>query len=255
MPKKKPHSEKDSSIDIGRVMVVSLFLILLTFFILLNSIAVIDEKRVRAALGSLVGAFGGLPGGLSALDTGSNLMPPSAPMIEKDLEVQELISQMEASLARKITVHNIKHGEIITIDAKALFLKHSLRINPLLIPFLKKLSRSINQKEYPLEIAGHTDNRPGSEKGYASNWELSALMAVQLLKFFESQGAVRSGRLAAYGYGSRQPIAPNDSHASRAQNRRVDVILRYKAPAYIKRLYQKKSSGFFTYKRFDFKLY
>lgn len=255
MPKKKSHSEKDSRIDVARVMTVSLFLILLTFFILLNSIAIIDENRVRAALGSLVGAFGGLPGGLSALDTGKNLMPPSPPMIEKEMEISELISQMELSLARKITVHNMKHSEIITLDAKALFVKNSLRINPLLIPFLKKLSHSINQKEYPLEIAGHTDIRPGSEKGYASNWELSTLMAVQLLKFFESQGAVRSGRLAAYGYGSQQPIAPNDSHASRAQNRRVEVILRYKAPAYIKRLYQKKSSGFFTYKRFDFKLY
>ncbi len=219
------------------------------------SIAVMDEKRTRAAIGSLVGAFGGLPGGLSALDTGTGLMPPSPPMIEKEIDVSDLISQMELSMARQITVRNMKHREIITIDAKALFLKNSLRINPLLIPFLKKLSHSINQKEYPLEIAGHTDNRPGSEKGYASNWELSTLMALQLLKFFESQGAVRSGRLAAYGYGSHQPIAPNDSHASRAQNRRVDIILNYKAPAYIKRLYQKKSSGFFTYKRFDFKLY
>ena len=80
-------------------------------------------------------------------------------------------------------------------------------------------------------------------------------MAVQLLKFFESQGAIRSGRLAAYGFGSHQPIAPNDSLASRAQNRRVDVILNYRAPAYIKRLYQKKSSGFLTFKRFDFKLH
>ncbi len=254
MPKKKPHSEKDTAIDVGRVMTVSLFLILLTFFILLNSIATIDEKRMRAAIGSLIGAFGGLPGGLSALATGASMMPPSPPMIEKEIIISELISQMEASLARQITVHKMKHSEIITIDAKALFLKNSLRINPLLIPFLKKLSHAINQKEYPLEIAGHTDSRPGSEKGYASNWELSTLMAVQLLKFFESQGAVRSGRLAAYGYGSHQPIAPNDSHASRAQNRRIDIILNYKAPAYIKRLYQKKSSGFFTYKRFDFKL-
>ncbi len=255
MPKTKPHIKKSSAMNVGRVMTVSLFLILLTFFILLNSIAIIDEKRMRAAIGSLVGAFGGLPGGLSALDTGSNLMPPSPPMIEKELEVADLIEQMDASLARQITIHNVRNRAIITIDAEALFLKNSLRINPLLIPFLKKLSHSINQKKYPLEIAGHTDNQPGSEKGYASNWELSTLMAVQLLKFFESQGAVRSGRLAAYGYGSQQPIAPNDSHASRAQNRRVDIILNYKAPAYIKRLYQKRSSGFFSYKRFDFKLY
>jgi chemotaxis protein MotB len=81
MDKKKKNIDDDGA-DIGMVMTVSLFLILLTFFILLNSIAVIDEHRSRMAIGSLIGAFGGLPGGLSPLETGKSIMPPSAPMIK-----------------------------------------------------------------------------------------------------------------------------------------------------------------------------
>ncbi|MBW2681247.1 MAG: flagellar motor protein MotB, partial [Deltaproteobacteria bacterium] len=65
MDKNKKKKIDDDGADIGMVMTVSLFLILLTFFILLNSIAVIDEHRSRMAIGSLIGAFGGLPGGLS----------------------------------------------------------------------------------------------------------------------------------------------------------------------------------------------
>jgi len=81
MNKKKKKKIDDDGADIGMVMTVSLFLILLTFFILLNSIAVIDEHRSRVAIGSLIGAFGGLPGGLSPLKTGNDIIPPSAPFL------------------------------------------------------------------------------------------------------------------------------------------------------------------------------
>jgi chemotaxis protein MotB len=51
-------------------MTVALFLILLTFFVLLCSIAVIDEEKTRVAIGSLIGSFGSLPKGLSPLEHG-----------------------------------------------------------------------------------------------------------------------------------------------------------------------------------------
>ena len=45
-------------------MTVSLFIILLAFFILLNTLAVPDEARQRLALGSLMRNFGVLSGGV-----------------------------------------------------------------------------------------------------------------------------------------------------------------------------------------------
>ena len=84
MTRKKRNFDDDSRINVGLVLTVSLFLILLTFFILLNSIAVLDDRRVRLGLGSLLGAFGSLPGGLSALDTGESIIPASAPMVADD---------------------------------------------------------------------------------------------------------------------------------------------------------------------------
>ena len=44
------------------MMFVTLSLILLAFFILLNSLAVLDAKKKRMALGSLLGSFGIMPG-------------------------------------------------------------------------------------------------------------------------------------------------------------------------------------------------
>lgn len=63
MKQKKGQSQGGSGQAGIRVLTVALFIILLAFFIVLNSIAVIDESRTLAALGSLIGSFGILPGG------------------------------------------------------------------------------------------------------------------------------------------------------------------------------------------------
>ena len=50
MAKRKREGEGDSGVNVGLIMTISLFLILLTFFILLNSIAEVDERRTRIAI-------------------------------------------------------------------------------------------------------------------------------------------------------------------------------------------------------------
>jgi hypothetical protein len=47
----------------------------------------------------------------------------------------------------------------------------------------------------------------------------------------------------------------NDTQKSRAHNRRVEIVLHFNAPPYIKRIYQKASKGIFVYKKFDFKVF
>lgn len=258
MASKKRKTDDESVANIGITMTVSLFLILLTFFILLNSIAVMDESRTRLALGSLMGAFGGLPGGLSPLATGTDIMPPSAPMIQQELTVEQLMALMQKPapvVADEIRVHKIEEGALVSINAKDLFTKDGAGINPILRPFLSKLGSLIKKGDFPVEIIGHTDAGVSQEKGYMSKWELSALSALRVLKYFVTESKVASRRLTASGQSSHHPIASNDTVHSRAANRRVEIILRYKAPDYVKRIFKKKSSGYFTYKKFDFKIF
>jgi hypothetical protein len=84
---------------------------------------------------------------------------------------------------------------------------------------------------------------------------MSAIMALKVVKYFVSQCGVTPDRLTAYGCGSNRPITSNESIESRAANRRVEIDLKYKAPAYIKRIFIKNPAGFFTYKKFDFKIF
>ncbi|MGA7144671.1 MAG: OmpA family protein [Desulfobacterales bacterium] len=256
--RKKSNGDVESGTDIGIVMTVSLFLILLTFFILLNSIAVIDEHRSRVAIGSLIGAFGGLPGGLSPMDSGKSVLPPSAPMIDEDLTIEQLMSYVQRD------VHGIP-GEIkivadgdekkIIINESALYNEKEHKLKPSIRAFLYKVSRIIRQGDFPVEIAGFTDNVEDVRNGYRSNWELSTIMALKVLKYFVSDCGVLPGRLTAYGNGSNHPIVSNDTRKSRARNKRVEICLKYNPPAYIKRIFEKKPHGFFTYKKFDFKIF
>ncbi len=258
MASKKRKIDDESKTNIGVTMMVSLFLILLTFFILLNSIAVMDDIRMRKAFGSLMGAFGGLPGGLSPLATGDDIMPPSAPLSEEDLTLAQLMALMNKPVpvvAGEIMVHEIEKGESVSINAKDLFTKDGAGINPILRPFLSKLGRIIRKGDFPVEIIGHTAAGVSQEKGYTANWELSALSALRVLKYFVSESKVAPRRITASGQSSHHPIASNETVRSRAANRRVEIILRYKAPDYVKRILKKKSSGYFTFKKFDFKIF
>lgn len=258
MGKRKKKSDDDSEANIGMVMTVSLFLILLTFFILLNSIAVFDENRTRVAIGSLIGAFGGLPGGLSPMESGKSVLPPSAPMIEEELTIEQLMSYVKRDLkelAGNIKLETVGDQKRIVINEAGLFMGNGFEIKPSIQPLLDKLGEVINKGSFPVEIAGYTDNVEHTEKGYKSNWEMSAIMALKVLKYFVSQCGVLPNRLTAYGCESNHPIASNESVQSRAQNRRVEIDLKYKAPEYIKRIFKKKPAGFFTYKKFDFEIF
>ena len=134
-------------------------------------------------------------------------------------------------------------------------MKDGYTIKPAIRPLLDRLGQIINKGSFPVEIAGYTDNVIHPEKMHKSNWELSSIMALKVLKYLVTQCGVLPNRLTAYGCGSNHPVASNESIQSRAQNRRVEIDLKYKAPAYIKRIFRKNPAGFFTYKKFDFKIF
>lgn len=258
MGKRNKKNDDDSGVDIGMVMTVSLFLILLTFFILLNSIAVIDDNRTRLAIGSLIGAFGGLPGGLSPMESGKSALPPTAPMIEEELTLEQLMSYVKRDLkglGGDIKLERIGDQNKIIINEAGLFMGNEFKIKPSIQPLLDKLGQVIRKGSFPVEIAGYTDNTIHPEKGYKSNWKMSTIMALKVLKYFVSQCGILPNRLTAYGCGSNHPITSNESIQSRAQNRRVEIDLKYKAPAHIQRIFKKKPAGFFTYKKFDFNIF
>jgi outer membrane protein OmpA-like peptidoglycan-associated protein len=77
----------------------------------------------------------------------------------------------------------------------------------------------VDNPEVRLEIAGHTDSRSPAEY----NLWLSEERAKAVRDYLIERG-VAADRLVAKGYGLSRPIAPNDSPAGRARNRRVELM-------------------------------
>ncbi len=71
-----------------------------------------------------------------------------------------------------------------------------------------------------ISVVGHTDNS-GND---AINVPLSNNRAKAVADYLVSQGVV-GDRVTSKGVGSAEPIAPNDTPAGKAQNRRVDITV------------------------------
>ncbi|MDA8117257.1 MAG: OmpA family protein [Actinomycetota bacterium] len=76
-----------------------------------------------------------------------------------------------------------------------------------------------------ISIEGYTDNQPIVGGPYSSNFELSAMRAVDVLLRLEKVDGISANRLSATGYGETHPVVPNTTPANMAENRRVDIVI------------------------------
>jgi chemotaxis protein MotB len=78
-----------------------------------------------------------------------------------------------------------------------------------------------------IRIEGHTDSDPikRTRSLYASNWELSAMRAANVLHFLVGTCGLDSKRLHIAGFGEYSPIASNNTKEGKKQNRRVEIVV------------------------------
>jgi outer membrane protein OmpA-like peptidoglycan-associated protein len=89
---------------------------------------------------------------------------------------------------------------------------------------LEKLLRDLVITNTMVEIHGHTD----SVGNPTSNMALSESRAFAVKQWLERQSSVNfpQGRIRVFSHGQTNPIASNATPQGRAQNRRVDIILK-----------------------------
>ena len=93
----------------------------------------------------------------------------------------------------------------------------------------KKVMQAVGEalNSYPdkqVWVQGHTDDVPISRDTraeFASNWELSAARALNVVHFLQQQVGVDPRRLAAVAFGQYRPV----SVKSKAKNRRIEIVL------------------------------
>jgi chemotaxis protein MotB len=210
------------------VLFTSLSIILLAFFILLNSMAVIDQNRKRLALGSLIGSFKILPGG-KRFTKGEKLLMPSAPLLPEAglnaLEDLDAFANTQA-LTNQVSWYLRDYGVVVSLADSILFPWGSSEVSTEAKAVLERVAKVIRQFPKHVEVEGHTDNGPLPPGPYQSHWELSGIQAVNVVRYLVEKLELEPKRFAAVGFGALWPLEPNNSKENRAKNRRVEIVLR-----------------------------
>lgn len=216
--------------------------LLMCFFVLLFAMSTIQEETFKELIQSMKSALGvqqvpetGTREGLimKAQDVKEELekRPDRAQdelggMVQK--EVEEIVSDVKElvmfnKLGGKVKVEESDDGAVITISDVVLFKPGASAITTGGLDIMAKIAKVLAQFSYPIKVAGHTDNIPIKTARYASNWELSAVRASDVVRFLITQG-IDPTLLSAEGYAEFRPIADNKTAKGRARNRRVEIL-------------------------------
>ena len=208
-----------------------LMTLLMTFFVLLFSFSSIQEAKFKNAIGSLKGALGVLlknPKAMTQVKSDYRFLPQTNRQLMNALKQVRKLSQ-EKRFKRKIKLIKTKKGWLISISNPVMFEIGKAEIKPPLYPLLDKIAEIIRAKPMEVRVVGHTCDLPIHTSQFPSNWELSAIRAVNVVKYFESKG-IPGAKFAAVGRSKYSPIVPNDSEEHRRLNRRVEIYLDYINP-------------------------
>ncbi len=202
--------------------------LLMIFFVLMFSSSKLSEEKFDKVAQSINESLN-RPGPDPKAD------PTQAPTIPPLQSAQALLDQMikDRDLEMEMQTTLTPSGLMIELSSNSFFQSGSADIKPTMIKSLVDLSEIIQDfptEDYQVDVEGHTDNVPINTIQFPSNWELSALRAVNVAHIFEDNGMPRE-RIAAIAYADTKPKKPNTDESginipeNQAENRRVVVFV------------------------------
>lgn len=227
MGKKKKNDEEQGPSSEG--LFLSLMIILLAFFIMLNSISTLEAERIERAMRSIQATSAGL--GLFGHGVGLNKDSRSTGGKNASvIKMERMHEQIRQSLVKwgqgKTWTESYEDERrlIIRMSEVAMFTTGSNTMHPRVFPFLDELGKMVKQVGIPVTVQGHSDGT-GSDTGSA-NWILSAKRAIEVARYLTAKGGanVPDYLVEAEAFGETRPIASNDTEEGRNKNRRVDLV-------------------------------
>lgn len=222
--------------------------LLFAFFVVLYATAVADQKKQVQFSQSIDDAFRALGifpntarkqgGAHAASDAQEAAVIPMnivmgedvlAPAKVKD-DLEHIGRELQQTLSNEVATHTVsiqmgRDGLVISLREAGFFASGSATPKPETVETLQRIAAALSRTPYDLRIEGHTDNIPIHNGQFDSNWELSTARATSIARLLLSLKAIPPSRLSAAGYAEFHPVAPNDSTAGRALNRRVDLVV------------------------------
>jgi len=111
---------------------------------------------------------------------------------------------------------------VLRMPSDVTFATNQSSLDSRFLPVLADVARVLNEYDRSMvDVIGHTD----SSGGDAINQPLSERRASSVASYLMDNGVIRE-RLYVAGNSARNPIASNDTAQGKAQNRRVEILIR-----------------------------
>jgi chemotaxis protein MotB len=197
------------SIPQWQTIYCSLMLLLVVFFLMLISYSAIDKDR------------------FSKINNVSRMAPDvSQPSPDMNQAMQSL-KQLSVNLGinNDFSVVRTQDGFKAVVPNPVLFTSGDASLDDGIYPILDGIIKIAEQDHLSIQVEGHTDNLPIHTAKFPSNWELSTMRAVNILRYLQKKG-IPPGRLASIGFAEYRPAAVNDTPEGRQKNRRIEILFR-----------------------------
>jgi len=215
--------------------------LLLILFIILFAYSQVDTVKFQQLSQSLGAAFGngsppsvvqGSTSGNSLIDFPATMPSPVIPSSLEEQQIEGLKEELSGivkseGLVGDVSVKMTERGIVMSIEASLIFKSGSAELEKESLDKVLKIGKDILSKipDKHIRIEGHTDNVPMKNAIFASNWQLSAARASNVLTILVDQAGISPKLISAVGYGEFTPLVENNSDANREKNRRVDIVI------------------------------
>jgi len=234
--KKKVHHEEHVD-ESWLIPYADMLTLLLALFIVMFAMSKIDNEKASKLSGEFNSIFTGssaiLPEGQTGTPAVTNNVIEENAMNEIKDELNEEIKKDGYSGNVKVELN--EEGLKISIESVVLFHSGDANVIDEVKPLLLEISSLLSGLDNKVKIVGHTDNIPIKNSNFRSNWDLSAMRAINVMNYIVDVGGVNPKNLSIEAYGEQLPKYDNTTEENRSKNRRVEIFIirKYEAPSKI----------------------
>lgn len=245
---KRKHKHEEHVDESWLIPYADILTLLLALFIVLFAASEVDAQKFQDISNSFNNELQGGTGVLqhqAAIETfqersriakmtemGPSKEKPTITTVEQDqielAALQEKIENyiQEKGLSPKLQTVITSKGLLLKIKDGVLYQPGSANITNESRTIAKEISNLlVTDPPRSIVIDGHTDNVPTYSKEFPTNWELSAVRAINFMKILLENKKLDPRDFSATGYGEYHPVASNTTNIGKAENRRVEVLI------------------------------
>ena len=241
--RKRAHAEGAHDNDERWLLTYSdLITLLFVLFVVMYAISTTDVRKFVALAQSVSAAFNAdVMSGQQAISISNgqdmtvqqNTSASGTSPVQSDLKAIQAALEDYAigqGLGGEVQVGMAPEGIVIRLNDALLFSSGRAHLDDHAIKLVNEVANIVKPLPNHVRIEGNTDDQAPDGVLYTNNWDLSTARALAVLEAMVNVGMDPS-RLAAQGNAQYDPIVANTDDASRARNRRVDIVVLYPADA------------------------